>query len=236
MRGRMRFSRSSLSESPHASPLGPLEKSASGHRWVLVAPHDSSGSYDSPTSPPPPQRQDKFEAASETAALAASDAAPHGFLPPPAYSPAVASAARSPGQAQDGTNAQGTEADSGSGAGGLGSFVNRLRDGFGARRLTGSKRDEAGSAGTQMHKAPPNGEAVEMVTFMEAFSDGEGLDPSAAYQMVALRRPTLAQSGIEPSEAQFLLDQANAMLPQPQPQPLLQDNALTALADGIVLW
>ncbi len=235
--GRMRFSRSSsLSESPHASPLGPLEKSASGHRWVLVAPHDSSGSYDSPISPPAAQRQDKYEAAGGAAAFTASDAAPHGFLPPPAYWPAVGSAARLPGHDQDCSNAQGAEADSGSGAGGLGSFVSRLRDGFGARRLTSSKRDEAGSAGTQMHTATPNGEAVEMVTFMEAVSDGEGLDPSAAYQMVALRRPTLAQSGIEPSEAQFLLDQANAMLPQSQSQPLMQDNALTALADGIVLW
>ena len=142
---------------------------------------------------------------------------------------------RVPGQAHDGGTAQGTEVESGSGGGGLGSFVNRLRDGFSARRMTGSKRDEAGSAGAQTH-AVPNGEAVEMVTFMEAVSDGEGLDPSAAYQMVALRRPTLAQSGIEPSEAQFLLDRANEMLPQPQSQPLMQDNALTALADGIVLW
>ena len=111
--------------------------------------------------------------------------------------------------------------------------MNRLRDGFGARRLTGSKRDEAVDAGTQVHIAA-TGEAVEMVTFVEAVSEGEGLDPGAAYQMVALRRPTLAQSGIEASEAQFLLDQANAMLPQTQ--PLLQDSALSALADGIVLW
>ena len=233
--GRLRSSRnSSLSESPRASPLGPLEKSASGHRWVLVAPHDS-GSYDGLISPPAAQRQDNYEAASEAAAHAAPNAASLGFLPPPAYSPAVASAARPSGKVHSDSDAQATEADSGSGGSGLGSFVNRLRDGFGARRQNGSKRDEAGSAGAQMHMAS-NGEAVEMVTFMETVSEGEGLDLGAAYQMVALRRPTLAQSGIEPSEAQFLLDQANGMLPQSHLQPLMQDNALTALADGIVLW
>ena len=225
---------SSLSESPRASPLGPLEKSASGNRWVLVAPHESN-SCESSTPQGPAQRQIPSDAATGATFRAATGTAPHGLLPP-TDAPAVASAAPGSSQTQSGsTPAPGADPEPGSATGGLGGFVNRLRDGFGARRLTGSKRDGAVSAGTQVHIAA-NGEAVEMVTFLEAVSDEDGLDPSAAYQMVALRRPTLAQSGIEPSEAQFLLDQANAMLPQPQSQPLMQDSALTALADGIVLW
>ena len=130
----------------------------------------------------------------------------------------------------------GADALSSSAAGGLGGFVNRLRDSFSARHAAPGKGDEPGAAGSEVHIAA-NGDAVEMVTFMETVSDDEAmLDPGAAYQMVALRRPTLAQSGIDPCEAQFLLDQANAMLQQPRPQQLMQDTALTALADGIVLW
>lgn len=71
------------------------------------------------------------------------------------------------------------------------------------------------------------------VSFSEPV-DGESL-AGPAYQMVALRRPALTDSGIHPLEAQFLVDCASGMLGGAQPR-LDPVSTLVQLADGIILW
>jgi len=86
---------------------------------------------------------------------------------------------------------------------------------------------------TQQQRQADEHDNVEMVSFSEP-GESESIAGSA-YQMVALRRPELTDSGIDSLEVAFLLDCANGLLRGAEVQ-LHASSALVALEDGVILW